>query len=233
MFKEYKPYIEPEKPDYGRINYMGLFFNKSSNIIEGILGFAFIVIVSLLAVVFFDASNNTPDMDNAKIFGKSIITYHDNYIQKPGWFSGLSKDWNDLGPELQASLDSMYKADMLIAKNDSIQKRKEFIKDSILKELYVKDSIKKELIRQDSMEFELAKQRKIRVKYFAIVDDGITQRTVDVNSIVDTVTESLTEYLGKTFQEMSVNTVRDRQKEIEENSEYYKHTRIGDTETML
>ena len=187
-YREYKPYIEPEKPNYGKIKYFGIF-----NDINIAGAFIFIVFLLSLIGITFTARNNMSDMDNAKIFGKSTVTYHDN------------RD----------------RIEDILAKDDAIKKRKEFIRDSILREIYVRDSIRKELMRQDSINSEFTKLQQVYINYLAIIDDGVTRRTVNVESIADADIDILTSNLGIAFQEMTVNTVRDRQDEIDKNPEYY------------
>ena len=78
----------------------------------------------------------------------------------------------------------------------------------------------------------MVNQKKIKVDFIAFIDDGITKRTVNVNSVVDTLTEEVTTQLGKTFTIMSVESAKERQKEIDRTKDYYKHLRIK-TEQIL
>lgn len=79
---------------------------------------------------------------------------------------------------------------------------------------------------------ELINTGKVLVEMHTIIDDGITKRTVNVNSVVDTLTEEVTTQLGKTFTIMSVESAKERQKEIDRTKDYYKHLRIK-TEQIL
>lgn len=78
----------------------------------------------------------------------------------------------------------------------------------------------------------MVNQKKIKVDFIAFIDDGVTSRTVNVNSVVDTLTEEVTTQLGKTFTIMSVESAKERQKEIDRTKDYYKHLRIK-TEQIL
>lgn len=98
--------------------------------------------------------------------------------------------------------------------------------------IYRRDSIRAELLREDSLRLELEKAKKAKIDYIAVIDDGITKRTVNVNSVVDTLTEEVTTQLGKTFTIMSVESAKERQKEIDRTKDYYKHLRIK-TEQIL
>ena len=112
------------------------------------------------------------------------------------------------------------------------EKRKQFVRDSILAYVHKKDSIRKELIRLDSIRLELERQKKAQIEYIAVIDDGITKRTVNVNTVSDTLTENMTNQLGETFSTMAVEAVRERQKEIDKTKDYYKRLRLP-TERLL
>lgn len=115
------------------------------------------------------------------------------------------------------------------------KRREEEIKDSIARQeqyAYLHDSILTAIHIQDSIDNELSKQQRIKANYIAFIDDGITKRTVNVNSVVDTLTEQVTTELGKTFTIMSVESAKERQKEIDRTKDYYKHLRIK-TEQIL
>ena len=110
--------------------------------------------------------------------------------------------------------------------------RRQHIRDSLIKYIQRRDSIRTELLREDSLRLELEKAKKAKIDYIAVIDDGITKRTVNVNSVVDTLTEEVTTQLGKTFTIMSVESAKERQKEIDRTKDYYKHLRIK-TEQIL
>ena len=112
------------------------------------------------------------------------------------------------------------------------EERRQHIRDSLARFIYRRDSIRAELVRQDSIRLELEKKRQARIDYFAVIDDGITKRTVNVNSVVDTLTEQVTTELGNAFTTMSIETVKERQKEIDRTKDYYKRLRIK-TEQLL
>lgn len=100
------------------------------------------------------------------------------------------------------------------------------------REQFIKDSLMIELAKQDAENLKLAEERKAKITYTAVIDDGITKRVVDVNTISDSLTPEIAMQVGKSFQTISVQTAKDRQAEIDKNSEYYKHERLK-TESML
>lgn len=233
---DYKPHLESEPPNYGRPNRIGMFFEKYDELVSGGLAFLFIVTICALTVLFFDESNKTPDMGGNEILVSSKITYNDIY----GEFA-LADKWKQLNPEakklldpeVKRILDSLYQAELLIMTNKVTEERKKQIQDSILREAQIRDSIAAELVKQDSANLELAKENKVKITYTAIIDDGITRRTVDVNSISDTITPNMVKRFGNAFQEISIEAAHDRQQEIDKNPDYYKNSRIGNTEAML
>ena len=79
---------------------------------------------------------------------------------------------------------------------------------------------------------ELERQKKAQIEYIAVIDDGITKRTVNVNTVSDTLPENVTEQLGEAFETMTLEAVRERQKEIDRTKDYYKHLRLP-TERIL
>lgn len=226
---DYKPHLESEPPNYGRPNRIGMFFEKYDELVSGGLAFLFIATICALIVLFFDESNKTPDMGGNEILVSSKITYNDIYSE----FAHMSDKWKFLDPEVKHILDSLYQAEMLIMANKATEERKKQIQDSILREAQIRDSIAAELVKQDSANLELAKENKVKITYTAIIDDGITRRTVDVNSISDTITPNMVKRFGNAFQEISIEAAHDRQQEIDKNPDYYKNSRIGNTEAML
>lgn len=110
--------------------------------------------------------------------------------------------------------------------------RRKFVDDSIARYQVLHDSLLEAIRVKDSIDAALVNQKKIKVDFIAFIDDGITKRTVNVNSVVDTLTEEVTTQLGKTFTIMSVESAKERQKEIDRTKDYYKHLRIK-TEQIL
>ena len=129
-------------------------------------------------------------------------------------FSYSEEDWEKTKTKVKQIQDSM-----ALAKQ---QDREQFIKDSLMIEL----------AKQDAENLKLAEERKAKITYTAVIDDGITKRVVDVNTISDSLTPEIAMQVGKSFQTISVQTAKDRQAEIDKNSEYYKHERLK-TESML
>lgn len=74
---------------------------------------------------------------------------------------------------------------------------------------------------QDSLDAELVKKQQVKAEYIAIIDDGVTSREVKVNAVADSLTPEGMQAMGESFTEMSLNAVRDRQNEIDNNKKYY------------
>lgn len=102
-------------------------------------------------------------------------------------------------------------------KADSIK----YVQDSIIKYDRIHDSIAVAIKTQDSLNAELAKKQQVRAEYIAFIDDGVTSREVKVNAVADSLTQEGMQAMGESFTEMSLNAVRDRQNEIDNNKEYY------------
>ncbi|MBR1610896.1 MAG: hypothetical protein IJ672_05365 [Methanobrevibacter sp.] len=134
--------------------------------------------------------------------------------KKNALFSYTEEDWEKTKTKVKQIQDSM----TLVKQQD----REQFIKDSLMIEL----------AKQDAENLKLAEERKAKITYTAVIDDGITKRVVDVNTISDSLTPEIAMQVGKSFQTISVQTAKDRQAEIDKNSEYYKHERLK-TESML
>ena len=130
-----------------------------------------------------------------------------------------------------ALVDSMMETKRLAALEEQ-EKHKQYIRDSLARYIHVRDSIRTEILKEDSIKLELERAKKVKIDYLAIIDDGIVKRTVNVNSIADTLTAENTELLGKTFHTATYQAVIDRQKEINKNKNYYKHRRLK-TESLL
>ena len=71
------------------------------------------------------------------------------------------------------------------------------------------------------MPLELEKSHKVKAEYIAFIDDGITSRQVVVNAEADSLTPEGMTVMGNSFGEMTLNAVRDRQREIDSNKNYY------------
>ncbi len=102
-------------------------------------------------------------------------------------------------------------------KADSIK----YVQDSIVKYDRIHDSITIAIKMQDSLDAELVKKQQVKAEYIAIIDDGVTSREVKVNAVADSLTPEGMQAMGESFTEMSLNAVRDRQNEIDNNKEYY------------
>lgn len=102
-------------------------------------------------------------------------------------------------------------------KTDSIK----YVQDSIVKYNQIHDSIAVAIKMQDSLDAELVKKQQVKAEYIAIIDDGVTSREVKVNAVADSLTPEGMQAMGESFTEMSLNAVRDRQNEIDNNKEYY------------
>lgn len=114
-------------------------------------------------------------------------------------------------------------------KADSIK----YVQDSIAKYDRIHDSIAVAIKTQDSLDAELAKKQQVRAEYIALIDDGVTSREVKVNAVADSLTPEGMQAMGKSFTEMSLNAVRDRQNEIDNNKEYYtKFERMNTNEEV-
>jgi hypothetical protein len=132
--------------------------------------------------------------------------------------------------EFKHHLDSLYEARRfatLEKEQAENERHKQYVRDSIMQYLHTRDSIRLELLREDSIKIELERQKKVKIDYIAIIDDGITKRTVKVNSIGDSLTAENTEVLGKSFFAATYQAVVDRQKEINKNKNYYKFLRLN------
>lgn len=102
-------------------------------------------------------------------------------------------------------------------KADSIK----YVQDSIVKYDRIHDSIAVVIKTQDSLDAELVKKQQVRAEYIALIDDGVTSREVKVNAVADSLTPEGMQAMGESFTEMSLNAVRNRQNEIDNNKEYY------------
>ena len=99
--------------------------------------------------------------------------------------------------------------------------RQKFVADSIARYEFLHDSLINEYRIQDSVNAELAKEQKIKVDYIAFIDDGVTSRQVVVNTVTDSLSPEDMTLLGNSFGELAYTAARERQNEIDNNTEYY------------
>jgi hypothetical protein len=107
-------------------------------------------------------------------------------------------------------------------KADSIK----YVQDSIVKYNQIHDSIAVAIKTQDSLDAELVKKQQVKAEYIAIIDDGVTSREVKVNAVADSLTPEGMQAMGESFTEMSLNAVRDRQNEIDNNKVNFSQLKI-------
>lgn len=217
---EYKPHLEEDEPNYGNVSLSYPYLVKHDKKIHAGLFLFFLFATIFVVLKFTEVNNETPDID---IYVSSTVTYSSNYkmasmdiaaAKKNALFSYTEEDWEKTKTKVKQIQDSM----ALVKQQD----REQFIKDSLMIEL----------AKQDAENLKLAEEKKAKITYTAVIDDGITKRVVDVNTISDSLTPEIAMQVGKSFQTISVQTAKDRQAEIDKNSEYYKHERLK-TESML
>ena len=243
-----KPFfVLEDPPNYGKPNYGYEFIDKHHEKI-GVALWIFILLCAIITSKAFYEYGQANDPVSTKANVTVTVTRHSDPFSGPDFNKRYEVD-----PKIKAAVDSMWaaekgKRDSLKAADDSMwaaekgkrdslkaaeaEKRKQFVRDSILAYVHKKDSIRKELIRQDSIRLELERQKKAQIEYIAVIDDGITKRTVNVNTVSDTLTEDMTNQLGETFSTMAVEAVRERQREIDKTKDYYKRLRLP-TERLL
>jgi len=161
----------------------------------------------------------------------TTVIHHNAETTNPSAFSKFLNKKIKGDPKIIAAFDSLMEAKRATTLDEQ-EERRQHIRDSLAQYIQRRDSIRAELLREDSLRLELEKAKKAKIDYIAVIDDGITKRTVNVNSVVDTLTEEVTTQLGKTFTIMSVESAKERQKEIDRTKDYYKHLRIK-TEQIL
>lgn len=226
---EPKPFVLEDPPDYGKPNYGYKFINKHHGKINAALWILVLLWTVITCKVFYEHGQEK-ELFSTKANVSVTVTRHSELFRGP--------DFNkryEVVPKLKTAIDSMWAAET--EKRDSLkaaeaEKRKQFVRDSILAYAHKKDSIRNELIRQDSIRLELERQKKVQIEYIAVIDDGITKRIVNVNTVSDTLTENMTNQLGEAFSIMAVETVRERQKEIDKIKDYYKRHLLP-TEKLL
>lgn len=224
-----KSFILEDPPNYGKPNYGYKFIDKHHEKI-GVALWIFVFLCTIITCKAFYEYGQANDPVSTKANVTVTVTRHSDPFSGPDFNKRYEVD-----PKIKAAVDSMWAAEK--EKRDSLkaaeaEKRKQFVRDSILAYVHKKDSIRKELIRQDSIRLELERQKKAQIEYIAVIDDGITKRTVNVNTVSDTLTEDMTNQLSETFSTMAVEAVRERQKEIDRTKDYYKRLRLP-TERLL
>jgi hypothetical protein len=227
-----KAHVIPEQPDYGNQNIGYDFCNKHGSKASVILFTLMLIGLFVFAIVSLEANLNLgkPRPIDMQVT-TTVIHHNDGQKTDPSVFSKFLNKKIEGDPQIIAAFDSIMK-EKQEASLAAQEERRQHIRDSLARFIYRRDSIRAELVRQDSIRLELEKKRQARIDYFAVIDDGITKRTVNVNSVVDTLTEQVTTELGNAFTTMSIETVKERQKEIDRTKDYYKRLRIK-TEQLL
>lgn len=223
------PWVQPDPVHYGTPNIGYETINKHSEKISALL-FIFILICSVITCKAFYEYGQENEPISTRVNTSSTVIHHGSN----DGFDFFHKRY-EIDPKVKALIDSMEQAERekrLAMEAEEREKRKQFMRDSILAYVHMRDSIRHEILRQDSIRMELERQRKAQIEYIAVIDDGITKRTVNVNTVSDTLPETVTEQLGKAFETMTLEAVRERQKEINRTKDYYKHLRLP-TERIL
>lgn len=224
-----KPWLEPEPGMPGTPNIGYETINKHSEKISALL-FIFILICSVITCKAFYEYGQENEPISTRVNVSSSVVHHGTN----DGFNFFSKRL-EIDPKTRALIDSMEQAERekrLAMEAEEREKRKQFLRDSILAYVHMRDSIRHEILRQDSIRMELERQKKAQIEYIAVIDDGITKRTVNVNTVSDTLPESVTKQLGEAFETMTLEAVHERQKEINRTKDYYKHLRLP-TERIL
>lgn len=227
---EVKPYISVEKPHYGKPNFGYNFLIKYGKAMKINTFIAMVFFVCLMGVTLFMTN---VEVSNHQINATTTVTVvqHEPTQDIPTTFSKFLNKNIKGNPEMIAKFDSLMEA-RRVATLEEQEKNRQRIRDSLAQYIHVRDSIRAELLREDSLKAELERAKKVKIDYIAVIDDGITKRTVNVNSVADTLTPENTEILGKTFHTATYQAVVDRQKEINKTKNYYKHLRLK-TESLL
>lgn len=223
------PWVQPDPVEYGTPNIGYETINKHSEKISALL-FIFILICSVITCKAFYEYGQENEPISTRVNTSSTVIHHGSN----DGFDFFHKRY-EIDPKVKTLIDSMEQAERekrLAMEAEEREKRKQFMRDSILTYVHMRDSIRHEILRQDSIRMELERQRKAQIEYIAVIDDGITKRTINVNTVSDTLPETVTEQLGKAFETMTLEAVRERQKEIDRTKDYYKHLRLP-TERIL
>lgn len=228
-YSEIPPWVQPDPIDYGTPNIGYETINKHSEKISTFL-FIFILVCSVITCKAFYEYGQENEAISTRVNVSSTVVHHGSN----DGFDFFHKRY-EIDPKVKTLIDSMEQAERekrLAMEAEEREKRKQFLRDSILAYVHMRDSIRHEILRQDSIRMELERQRKAQIEYIAVIDDGITKRTVNVNTVSDTLPESVTKQLGEAFETMTLEAVRERQKEIDRTKDYYKHLRLP-TERIL
>ena len=228
-YSETPPWVQPDPIDYGTPNIGYETINKHSEKISAFL-FIFILVCSVITCKAFYEYGQENEAISTRVNVSSTVVHHGSN----DGFDFFNKRY-EIDPKVKVLIDSMEQAERekrLAMEAEEREKRKQFMRDSILAYVHMRDSIRHEILRQDSIRMELERQRKAQIEYIAVIDDGITKRTVNVNTVSDTLPESVTKQLGEAFETMALEAVRERQKEIDRTKDYYKHLRLP-TERIL
>ena len=226
-----KAHVIPDPPDYGNPNIGYEFCNKHGDKVGAILFILLLVGLCTFAIVSFKANLAIGESTPIDMQVSTTVIHHDVERTDPSVFSKFLNKKIEGDPKLIAAFDSLMEAKRAATLAEQ-EERRQHIRDSLAQYIQRRDSIRAELLREDSLRLELEKAKKAKIDYIAVIDDGITKRTVNVNSVVDTLIEEVTTQLGKTFTIMSVESAKERQKEIDRTKDYYKHLRIK-TEQIL
>lgn len=218
-----KAHIIPDPPDYGKQNFGYEFCNKHGDKTGAILFILLLVGLCTFAIVSFKANLDLGEARPIDMQVSTTVIHHEK--TNPSSFSKFLNKKIEGDPKLIAAFDSLMEAKRAATLAEQ-EERRQHIRDSLAQYIQRRDSIRVELLREDSLRLELEKAKKAKIDYIAVIDDGITKRTVNVNSVIDTLTEEVTTQLGKTFTIMSVESAKERQKEIDRTKDYYKHLRI-------
>ena len=228
-YSETPPWVQPEPPNYGHESISYKVLDKHSEKISAFL-FVFMLIAVVLTCRAFYIHGEANQSISPKVNATVTVTHHSS----SNGSSFLNKRF-EIDPKVKDMIDSMEQAERekrLAMEAEEREKRKQFMRDSILAYVHMRDSIRHEILRQDSIRMELERQKKAQIEYIAVIDDGITKRTVNVNTVSDTLPETVTKQLGEAFETMTLEAVRERQKEIDRTKDYYKHLRLP-TERIL
>lgn len=223
------PRVQPDPIDYGTPNIGYETINKHSEKISALL-FIFILVCAVITSKAFYEYGQENEPISTRVNASSTVVHHGS----DDGFDFFHKRY-EIDPKVKALIDSMEQAERekrLAMEAEEREKRKQFMRDSILAYVHMRDSIRHEILRQDSIRMELERQRKAQIEYIAVIDDGITKRTVNVNTVSDTLPESVTKQLGEAFETMTLEAVRERQNEIDRTKDYYKRLRLP-TERIL
>ena len=228
-YSETPPWVQPDPVNYGTPNIGYETINKHSEKIIAFL-FIFILVCSVITCKAFYEYGQENETISTGVNVSSTVVHHGSN----DGFDFFNKHY-EIDPKVKTLIDSMEQAERekrLAMEAEEREKQKQFMRDSILAYVHMRDSIRHEILRQDSIRMELERQRKAQIEYIAVIDDGITKRTVNVNTVSDTLPETVTEQLGEAFETMTLEAVRERQKEIDRTKDYYKHLRLP-TERIL